>query len=243
MSNTQFQPHSWNEKEGGLPLSIQELTEQPSFETTEPESTFDFDELLEKVETSASDNTLSTEPLITENSDSGEGLSEEDEIKAAAYAQGVIDGRAQEKNAQNEDLSSASLRINQLAELVKKKDIELNSELEFAVLNFIKNTAYAIFDDLITSEAARLIEKKTRDFIKDNDLLDFTTVVQVSEHDLELINNLDNSSVKFNANKNLSSGQARLVAKPKTLTQGGSLSAELDVRDMLDEQLKEVTNA
>lgn len=243
MSNTQFQPHSWNEKEGDLPTLNQALNDQPSFENTELESTFDFDELLEKVETSASDNTLSTELLITENNDSGEGLSEEDEIKAAAYAQGVIDGREQEKNAQNEDLISASLRINQLAELVEKKDIELTSELEFAVLNFIKNTAHTIFDDLITAEAARLIEKKTRDFIKDNDLLDFTTVVQVSEHDLELISKLDSSSVTFCPNKNLSSGQATLLAKPKTSAQGGSLNAELDVRDMLDEQLKEVTNA
>ncbi len=243
MKSSLFVPHNWEDKNPDDSHTNQQDTTKEDTIGIPTNEDFDFDELLEKVETSASDNTLNTASLISENDESGEGLNEEEEIKAAAYAEGVIEGRNAEKMEQREELNRASLRINELALVIEKKGIELTTDLESAILNFIRKTTHDIFDDAISENAASLIEKKATEFIKSNELFDFEVYVEVSEHDATLINALGTCPFTCTPNPSLSVGQAKLLAKPKQGEIVGDLQAEFDVRDIIDQKVSGISHA
>ncbi len=205
--------------------------------------TLDIDDLFERAEASASEIIEPDETLINESQEDSESLSSDDG-DAAAFARGVMAGEEKQKAEQDEDLANAEIRIKEILTVVEEQKIKLTRDMDRAIFSFLESTAHIIFDDLISDNASKLIVKKAKQFIEEHSLYDFKLTLELSESDFKLwkeLGEVDGDLVVV-ANSLLKDGKASLTASPKDGA-NGALRAEMDVKDLVNATIKEVSGA
>lgn len=201
------------------------------------------DELIERAEKSASGDIEPDESLIAESEMDSESFSNIEEIEQAAYARGLMDGEQKQKDAQAEGFKNAELRVIGIVDEIQEKKINLSTELESAILSFLRSVAHSIFDDLIEESSYKLIESKAIAFIQEHALQDYRVTLEVSDIDYEMLKAMDacllsKSGIEVKESGFLKAGKATITAEPRGGSSSASLKGELDVKNLVDESIE-----